>query len=195
MPFTAFGCSNAKKTINLWLSCGLAIGGLSLESLEHLSHNLCYIFGCGFRLWQRCNERFSLMVAQVGNAPIGNAKTFFSLSASLLMFFKEIAKSVMAWHRIKCLMVLLQDYLDDEHFLCNDSSVRLPFPNAMASAMELGNAEIVWNPKQLCYLEKQLICGFDRLLEDLLCFFCGFGYQFTGRLTFRLHCRLCYWAY
>ena len=117
VPFTAFGCSNAKKTINLWLSCGLAIGGLSLESLEHSSHNLCYIFGCGFRLWQRCNERFSLMVAQVSNAPIGNAKTFFSLSDSLLMFFKEIAKSVMAWHRIKCLMVLLQDYLDDEHFL------------------------------------------------------------------------------
>lgn len=80
-------------------------------------------------------------------------------------------------------------------FWCNDSSVRLPFSNAMASAMGLGNAEIVWNPKQLCYLEKQLICGFDRLLEDLLCFFCGFGYQFTGRLTFRLHCRLCYWAY
>lgn len=34
MPFTAFGCSNAKKTINLWLPCGLVIDGLSWRILS-----------------------------------------------------------------------------------------------------------------------------------------------------------------
>ena len=102
--FCAFYCiwlleckKDHKSVAFLWLGYWWAF----LENLEHLSHNLCYIFGCGFRLWQRCNERFSLMVAQVGNAPILNAKTFFSLSASLLMFFKEIAESEMTLHRIK----------------------------------------------------------------------------------------------
>lgn len=38
-------------------------------------------------------------------------------------------------------MVLLRDYLDDEHF-CNDSSVKSPFLKAITSVMASRDAEI-----------------------------------------------------